>query len=93
MQIASIVAEAELLHIATIKSERYTINYRLKDLETRLEPKRFIRLSRGTLANIDLIAKVSVLPSGTPIAILSNGQKLHVSRLRFRILRERLLRL
>jgi two-component system LytT family response regulator len=92
-QIASIVAEAELLHLATVKGERYTINYRLKDLEARLEPERFIRLSRGTVVNIDLIVKVSVMPGGTHLAILSNGQKLQVSRLQSRILRERLLRL
>jgi two-component system LytT family response regulator len=93
MHIASIVAEAELLHVSTIKGERYTINYRLKDLEARLEPDRFIRLSRGTLANIDLITKVSMMPGRTHVAILSNGQKLQVSRIQSRILRSRLLRL
>ena len=91
--IASVVAEGELLHLATIKGERYTITYRLKDLEARLDPARFIRLGRGTLANVDLIAKVSVMPGGTHVAILTNGQKLQVSRLQSRILRERLLRL
>jgi len=93
VHIASIVAEAELLHVSTIKGERYTINYRLKDLEARLEPDRFIRLSRGTLANIDLITKVSMMPGRTHVVILSNGQTLQVSRLQSRILRNRLLRL
>jgi DNA-binding LytR/AlgR family response regulator len=46
-QIASIVAEGELLHLATVKGERHTITYRLKDLEARLDPARFIRLGRG----------------------------------------------
>jgi two-component system LytT family response regulator len=92
-QIASIVAEGELLKITTAKNERHTITYRLKDLEQRLDPARFIRLGRGTLANADLIAKVSVMPGGTHVAILSNGQKLQVSRLQSRILRERFLKL
>ena len=92
-QIASIVAEGELLHITTVKAEKHTITYRLKDLETRLDPARFIRLGRGTLANIDLIVKVNVMPGGTHMAQLSNGQQLQVSRLQSRILRERLLRL
>ena len=92
-QIASIVAEGELLHLTTIKGERYTISYRLKDLETRLDPDRFVRLGRGTIASVDLIAKVSMLPGGTHIAILTNGHKLHVSRLQSRILRERFLKL
>ena len=92
-QIASIVAEGELLHITTIQKERHTITYRLKDLERRLDPSRFIRLGRGTLANVDLITKVSTMPGGTHVAMLSSGQKLQVSRLQSRILRERFLKL
>jgi len=92
-QIASIVAEGELLHLMTVANEKFTITYRLKDLETRLDPARFIRLGRGTLANIDLISKVSVMPGGTHVAILGNGQKLQGSRLQSRILRERFPRL
>jgi two-component system LytT family response regulator len=91
--IASIVAEGELLHITTIKQERHTITYRLKDLEARLDPARFVRLGRGTLANLDAIVKVSVMPGGSMVATLSNGQKLQISRIQSRILRARLLRL
>jgi two-component system LytT family response regulator len=93
LHIASIVAQGELLHVSTVKGERYTMNYRLKDLEARLEPARVIRLSRGTLANIDLITKVNLMPGRAHVAILSNGQKLQVSRIQSRILRSRLLRL
>ena len=73
-QIASIVAEGELLHITTVQKERHTITYRLKDLERRLDPARFIRLGRGTLANVDLITKVSVMPGGTHVAILRTAR-------------------
>jgi two-component system LytT family response regulator len=92
-QIASIVADGELLHLVTINNERYTINHRLKDLELRLDPARFVRLGRGILANVDLIAKVNVMPGGTHVALLTNGQKLRVSRLQSRVLRERFLTL
>jgi two-component system LytT family response regulator len=92
-QVASIVAEGELLHLTTFKNERHTITYRLKDLEARLDPTRFIRLARGTLVNIEGISRVNVMPGGTHVAFLSNGQRLSVSRLRSRIIRERLLRL
>jgi two-component system, LytTR family, response regulator len=92
-QIASIVADGELLHITTVKNERHTITYRLKDLEQRLDPAQFIRLGRGILANIELIAKVNVMPGGTHVAFLSNGQKLQVSRLQSRVIRERFLKL
>jgi two-component system, LytTR family, response regulator len=91
--IASIVAEGELLYLTTTKNERHAITYRLKDLETRLDPTRFIRLGRGTLANLDLIVKVNVMPGGTHVALLSTGHKLQVSRLQSRIIRERLLKL
>jgi len=92
-QIASVVADGELLNITTIRNERHTITYRLKDLEQRLDPARFIRLGRGSLANIDLITKVGVLPGGTHVAFLSNGQKVQVSRLQSRTLRARFLKL
>jgi two-component system LytT family response regulator len=92
-QIASIVAEGELLNLSTLKNEQHVITYRLKDLEARLDPARFVRLGRGTLANIDVIVKVNVMPGGTHVALLSNGQTLQVSRLQSRIIRERFLRL
>ena len=93
VQIASIVADAELLNITTISGDRHVLTYRLKDLEQRLDPGRFIRLGRGTLANIDLITKVTVMPGGTHVAVLSSGQKLQVSRLQSRTLRDRFLKL
>ena len=92
-QVASIVAEGELLYLTTTKNERHTITYRLKDLESRLDPARFVRLGRGTLANIDLILKVNVMPGGTHVAQLANGQKLQISRLQSRLVRDRLLKL
>jgi two-component system, LytTR family, response regulator len=92
-QVASIVADGELLNITTIRNDRHTITYRLKDLERRLDPNRFIRLGRGILANVDFITKVSVLPGGTHVASLTNGQSLQVSRLQSRILRQRFLKL
>jgi two-component system LytT family response regulator len=92
-QIASIVAEGELLHLTTTANERYTITYRLHALEARLDPQRFIRLGRGILANLHLIARVSPMPGGTYMAILSNGQQLAVSRIQSRMLRETLLKL
>lgn len=92
-QIASIVSEGELLHITTLPRERYTITYRLHLLEIRLDPRRFLRLARGTLVNIDAITKISPMPGGTYIATLSNGQELQVSRIQSRVLRETLLKL
>jgi DNA-binding LytR/AlgR family response regulator len=92
-QIASIVADNELLHLTTSANERYTITHRLHAIEARLDPRRFIRLGRGSLANVDLIAKVSPMPGGIYTATMSNGQQLPVSRIQSRMLRETLLKL
>ena len=92
-QIASIVAEGELLHITTTQNERHTITYRLHALESKLDPRRFVRLGRGTIVALDLIQRVSPMPGGTFQVTLANGQQLQVSRLQARILRETLVRL
>jgi two-component system LytT family response regulator len=92
-QIASVVAEGELLHITTTANERHTITHRLHALESRLDPRKFLRLGRGTLVNIDLVTRVSPMPGGTYVATLSNGQELNVSRIQSRVLRDTLLKL
>ena len=92
-QIAAIVADGELLHISTLSDRTHTIAYRLKDLEARLDPDKFIRLGRGTLVNIDAIERILPMPGGVFEVQLSNGQRQSVSRLQSRILRKFLLRL
>jgi two-component system, LytTR family, response regulator len=92
-QIASIVAQGELLVVTTTTNERHLLTYRLRDLEQRLDPARFVRLGRGILANADLIVRINVMPGGTHLAVLKNGQELAVSRLQSRLLRDRFLRL
>lgn len=91
--IASIVADAELLHITTINAARYTINFRLKDLEARLNPKKFVRLSRGTIANLEMISHVHPMPGGTFSVSLKNNEQLSVSRLQSRLFRQQFLRM
>jgi two-component system LytT family response regulator len=86
-QVASVIADGELLHLHTFKQGRQTITFRLKDLEARLDPARFVRLGRGTLANLDAIVKVNAMPGGTHVALMSNGQKLQISRIQSRKLR------
>jgi DNA-binding LytR/AlgR family response regulator len=92
-EVASIVADGELLHLTTARNETYTLSYRLKDLEARLNPAHFVRLGRGTLANVEMMRRVSPMPGGTYIVTLNNGQQLNVSRSQGRILREHLLKL
>ena len=92
-EISSIVADGELLHLTTAKNQKYTINFRLKDLELRLDEKHFVRLSRGALANLNLIERVSPMPGGTYLVTMKNGQEIASSRLQSKVLRSRLFKL
>lgn len=92
-RIISAVADGELLHLRTLDNEIHTISYRLRDLAARLDPARFVRLSRGILVNVDMIRKIVTVPGGTYTVILKDNQEFRVSRIQSRILREQLLRL
>ncbi|HEU0185829.1 MAG TPA: LytTR family DNA-binding domain-containing protein, partial [Blastocatellia bacterium] len=92
-EIASVVAEGEILRLTTERNEAYTLSDRLKDLEGRLDPARFVRPGRGTLANVEMMRRVSSMPGGTYVVTMSSGQQVAVSRIQGRILREHLLKL
>ena len=90
-RIASVVSEGELMHVTTIDKERYTMNYRLKTLEAKLDPKRFLRVGRGALVNVETIRKITPMPGGSYLVTLTNTQQLRVSRNQSRALRSHLL--
>ncbi len=92
-RIASVVADGELLHLTTDRSERHVISYTFRELESRLDSASFVRLSRGTLVRIDQIDKVTLMPGGTQVVKLYNGQELQVSRTQARVVRTQLLKL
>jgi two-component system, LytTR family, response regulator len=87
-QVLTVRADGELLHIFTHTGDRHTITHRLKDLEARLDPHQFVRLSRSAIVNIDAIRRVSAMPGGTYTVTLANTQTLPVSRTRARVLRD-----
>jgi DNA-binding LytR/AlgR family response regulator len=92
-EIVSVVADGELLFITTTQNKRFVINHRLKDLESRLAPDKFVRLSRSALVNLEMISKISQMPGGTYTVLLKNGQEIDSSRQQSKLLRERLLKL
>ena len=91
--VVSVTADGELLHLITKGGERHTITYRLKDLEARLDPAQFVRISRGTLVNLAMIQRITPNSGGTYVVALHNGAQYQMSRLRGRVLRDQLLRL
>jgi two-component system LytT family response regulator len=56
----------------------------LSELEQRLDPTRFFRISRAAVVNLNAIAEVLPMPGGSGEAVLHNGARLEVSRRRWR---------
>jgi len=52
----------------------------LGDLETQLDTRRFVRIHRSYLLNIERLARVELYAKDSRLAILSDGTKLPVSR-------------
>ncbi|MBX3298056.1 MAG: response regulator transcription factor [Acidobacteria bacterium] len=92
-EVASVVADGELLRITTSDNRKYVINHRLKDLELRLNEREFVRLSRGAIASLEQIERISPMPGGTLLVFLKNGQEIQSSRMQSRMIRSRLLKL
>lgn len=92
-ELVSVVAHKNLLSLTTANNECLTIDFRLNDLELRLDGAKFIRLSRSTLVNLDFVAYFTPLAGGRLQVTLENGQQFVVSRGQSHILRETLFRL
>ena len=52
----------------------------LADLETQLDPRRFVRIHRSYLLNIERLTRVELYAKDSRLAILADGAKLPVSR-------------
>ena len=60
----------------------------LSDLEGQLDPRRFVRIHRSFLLNIERLARVELYAKDSRIAILVDGTKLPVSRAGYQRLQE-----
>lgn len=60
----------------------------LGDIEQQLDPRRFVRIHRSYLLNIDRLARVELYAKDSRIAILTDGAKLPVSRSGYQRLKE-----
>ena len=63
---------------------QYWMDPTLNELEQRLDPARFCRISRAALINLNAVAEVFPLTGGSGEVLLKNGHRLEVSRRRFR---------
>ena len=62
------------------EGKRYLKEQTMAELESLLDPKRFVRIHRSYILNIERIARVELYAKDSRIAILQNGTKLPVSR-------------
>jgi two-component system LytT family response regulator len=63
---------------------QYWMDPTLNELEARLDPARFFRISRAAMISLNAVAEVFPMPGGSGEVLLKNGQRLEVSRRRFR---------
>ena len=83
------VSEEGLTRVHT-GCQRYELAPTLNELEERLEPRQFFRISRAAIVNLDAVKEVAPTSGGHGEVTLRDGVRLEVSRRRFRQLTERL---
>lgn len=73
-----------LTRLVTNSGKHYWMNPPLNELESRVDPRHFFRVSRGALVNTSAIAEVHPLPGGGAALLLKGGAQLDVSRRRLK---------
>jgi len=61
---------------------------RLSDLQSLLDPKKFVRIHRSIILNVDRLARLELYAKDSRMAILKDGTKLQVSRSGYDVLKE-----
>jgi two-component system, LytTR family, response regulator len=73
------------LHVG---KDKHRVRRTMKDLEAQLDPRRFVRVHRSTIVNIERIKEVQPWFNGDYVALLIGGEQVRVSR----VYRDHLLR-
>ena len=66
------------------ESGQYWMDQTLNELEARLNPALFFRISRAAMVSLNAVQEVLPMVGGAGEVLLKNGQRLEVSRRRFR---------
>jgi two-component system LytT family response regulator len=64
-----------------VGADRHRVRLTLKEVERLLPPRRFVRVHRSTVVNINAVREFLRTPYGDLIAVLRCGQRLGVGRL------------
>lgn len=83
---------SDKLTYATTQSRNYAIDYTIQELEKRLDPKRFIRIHRAIILNLDFVHELHAWFAGRIMVRLKDEKRteLTVARDRVRALKDRL---
>lgn len=73
-----------LTRLATKQGKSYWMDPPLQEIEKRIDPRRFFRVSRSALVNLSVIGEVHPFPGGSAAVLLKTGETLEVSRRRLR---------
>ena len=76
-------SEGRLARLHT-RERQLVLDPTLNDLEARLDPAHFFRISRAVIVNLDSISEVQPMIGGTGNAVLITGTVLEVSRRRYK---------
>jgi two-component system, LytTR family, response regulator len=87
-----VVSEARVIYFVSedgltrlvAEGGQYWMDPTLNELEGRVDPARFFRISRAAMISLNAVAEVFPMPGGSGEVLLKNGQRLEVSRRRFR---------
>lgn len=60
--------------------ENHVLRETLTNLETNLDPKKFLRISRSMLVNLDRVKELQPLFKGEHVVVLQNGKQLTMTR-------------
>jgi two-component system LytT family response regulator len=83
-------AEDKLTYAAS-EGKSYCVDHTIAELERKLDPKKFVRIHRGTVVNVDWVKEAASLPGGALNLRLKDGKAtdLTVARDRAREFKER----
>jgi two-component system LytT family response regulator len=56
-RIIAIESDRDIVYLSSPTGEQHTLRYPLKDLEARLDPRQFIRVSRSALVRVDAVRR------------------------------------
>ena len=67
------------LTYAVSDGKSYCVDYTIAELEHKLDPKKFVRIHRSTVVNVDWIKEVSSLPGGALNVRLKDGKEIDLT--------------